>query len=151
MERRKARRSRREGPSGERSAVETVKEYIARINAGDAARLAELAAADLRFIDATGSEFTLGKEDWEAYFSAFPDYRIEVEEIFSRGGSVAAFGSARGSFQGRGESVPGASWHFPAAWRAQVRAGKLVEWQVYGDVEPMLQSAGQGRSSRPTP
>jgi predicted ester cyclase len=125
--------------------VGTVREYIARINAGDVAGLAELAAAEVRFVDAVGAVHPLTRDAWAAYFSDFPDYRIRVEQVLSDGESVAVFGSASGSFQGKGDSVPGTAWRFPAAWKAIVRAGKLVEWRVYGDVEPMLRSAGHGR------
>ena len=126
-------------------AIEIVRRYISRINAGDPVGLARLAGERIRFVDATGAHHSLGREAWEAYFSDFPDYRIQVDEIFSYGSSVAVFGSASGSFKGRGASVPGAAWQFPAAWRAKLRAGKLVEWQVYGDIEPMLRSASVGR------
>lgn len=150
---------RRRGPPGTASprrssrdgALETVKAYLARINAGDAAGLAEISAPDLRFVDALGKEYPLGREGWEAYFSDFPDYRIEVTTIQSDGTMVAIFGTASGSFRGYGTGVPGAAWRVPAAWRAIVRAGKLVEWQVYCDVEPMLRSAGRGRFSEAGP
>jgi len=94
-----------------------------------------------RFVDATGGRYTLNREAWAAYFADFPDYRIRVERVISDGPTVAVFGVASGSYRGR----TGAAWHFPAAWYATVRAGKLVEWRVYGDIEPMRRSAGVGR------
>jgi len=66
--------------------------------------------------------------------------------MFARGSTVAVFGVASGSHRGRGPATPGAAWRFPAAWSATVRSGKVVEWRVYGDIEPMLKSAGVGRS-----
>ena len=134
--------------STEGIAIEAVKEYIDRINRGDSTGLGRLADSNLRFIDATGAEHDLRPQGWEAYFSDFPDYRIHVEEILSSPESIAVFGSASGSYKGQGASVPGAAWHVPAAWRAKVRDGKVVEWRVYCDVEPMLLSAGQSRSQR---
>lgn len=148
MKRGKPRRSRATHRSAEPTAVSVVKRYIARINAGDSAGLAELSGAGLRFVDATGAKHVLSRDAWDSYFSEFPDYRIEVKQILSEGGSVGVFGTASGSYRGRGTNVPGAAWQTPAAWRARVRFGKIVEWQVYLDVEPMLQSAGLGRSSR---
>jgi ketosteroid isomerase-like protein len=120
--------------------VEAVRAYVARINAGDAAGLAALATADHRFVDATGVAHPggLGREGWEGYFASFPDYRIEVEETFASGAAVAVFGWASGS-------RAGAAWRFPAAWRAVVREGRLHEWRVYADVEPMLRSLGRRR------
>jgi len=97
-------------------------------------------------VDATGGRHVLGRDAWASYFADFPDYRIRVERMLADGSTVAVFGLASGSFRGRGRTSPGARWRFPAAWRGTVRAGKVVEWRVYGDIEPMLQSAGRGRS-----
>ena len=108
--------------------------------------LARLSGSGMRFLDAVGAEHTLGPEGWKAYFADFPDYHIGVRTIQSQGAAVAVFGVASGSFQGRGSGVAGAAWRVPAAWRAVVRDGRVVFWQVYCDVEPMRQSAGRGRS-----
>jgi len=138
------RRTRTSGRGG-RTPLETVEEYIARINAHDSQALERLGGPDVRFTDAVGKVYRLTREAWDGYFSDFPDYRIEVERYLVERGSVAVFGYAEGSFRGKGRSVSGASWHVPAAWRATVQGGKVVEWRVYCDVEPMLRSAGLGR------
>lgn len=127
--------------------AEIVERYIACINAGDSTGLAAVAGTAPRFVDATGAEYRLTSEAWAGFFEEFPDYRIEVDQILSKGDLVAVFGSASGSFHGVGNSKPGAAWSFPAAWRAIVRNGKLLEWQVYGDIEPMMKSAGRARSN----
>ncbi|HXY12447.1 MAG TPA: nuclear transport factor 2 family protein [Thermoplasmata archaeon] len=129
----------------ERSPVRTVREYIARINAQDLDGLAKLATARTRFVDATGGEYVLSPDAWAAFFGEFPDYRIRVDRIFSRGNRVAVFGLASGSYRGQGTTSSGAAWRFPAAWYALVRAGRVAEWRVYGDIEPMMKSAGRGR------
>jgi predicted ester cyclase len=120
--------------------------YIGRINAHDPEGLGNLATERTRFVDATGGRHALRREAWAAYFADFPDYRIDVERMFAHGPTVAVFGTASGSYRGRGRSAPEAAWRFPAAWSATVRSGKVVEWRVYGDIEPMLKSAGVGRS-----
>jgi len=126
-------------------AVDIVKEYIRLINRGDTGGLGRLSSPQLRFFDATGARFRLTADGWRGYFSDFPDYRIRVQRILADGNTVAVFGSASGSFHGGSSVGRPARWKFPAAWRAVVRAGRLLEWQVYCDVEPMLQSAGRGR------
>jgi len=123
-----------------------VRAYIRRINTGDVPGLAKLATERTRFVDATGAHHRLRAEAWAAYFADFPDYRIRVERMLADGSTVAVFGVASGSYRGRGARTPGSAWRFPAAWRATVRAGRVVEWRVYGDIEPMLKSAGVGRS-----
>lgn len=146
--RRRQRRQDRPTPAaGPKSAGRAVKDFISRINAADPAGIVRCSSARLRFIDATGAVHSLGNRAWASYLADFPDYQIRVDQTISRGSTVAIFGIASGSFKGRGTTIRGASWRVPAAWRAVVRAGKVVEWQVYLDVEPMLQSAGLGRFS----
>lgn len=129
-----------------RGPAKTTRAFVERINAHDAKGVAALSAPLLRFVDASGGTYKIGAEGWDAYFSDFPDYHIEIEDILTDSSTVAVFGSASGSFRGKARTDPGARWTFPAAWKAIVRDGRVVEWRVYADIEPMLRSAGQGRS-----
>jgi ketosteroid isomerase-like protein len=117
-------------------------QFVARINARDVDGLFALMADEHRFVDATGAVHE-GRErmraGWNEFFESFPEYSIEVEETVERGECVAIFGWARGV------SRAGRSWRMPAAWKAIARAGRVVEWRVYCDVEPMLRSAGIAR------
>jgi limonene-1,2-epoxide hydrolase len=127
--------------------IETVRQYVGRINASDTAGLAELVTEDHRFVDAEGMTHLRGltRTGWDGYFEIFPDYQIDLETIFANGGTVAAFGYASGSFQGKGAETAALAWRFPAAWKAVVRGGKIFEWRVYADVEPMMRSMGMRR------
>jgi ketosteroid isomerase-like protein len=129
--------------------IETVRQYVGRINASDTAGLAGLVTEDHRFVDAEGTTHQRGltREGWAGYFEIFPDYQIVVETIFANGETVAAFGHASGSFQGKGAETPALAWRFAAAWKAVVRGGKIFEWRVYADVEPMMRSMGARRFS----
>ena len=113
---------------------ETVLAFINRINAHDIDGLAELMAEEHCFIDAHGNQVK-GKEKmiagWRGYFDWFPIYSIEVSEIFEHGDTFAMFGLAGGSFKGRAE----ASWRLPAAWKAIVKASRIVLWQVFADTK----------------
>ncbi len=133
--------------SAETDAVRVVRDFVARINDRDVAGLTELMTDDHRFVDATGAVHAgrdLMRKGWEEYFSSFPDYHIEVEDVIGAGPLVALFGWARGTARGLGASS-GAAWRIPAAWRAEVRERGLAEWRVYCDVEPMLRSLGINR------
>jgi ketosteroid isomerase-like protein len=70
---------------------------------------------------------------WVAYFGMFPDFQIEADTIISSGGTVAIFGHASGTFNGKRGPVPEARITMPAAWRATVSEGKIKVWQVYAD------------------
>ena len=66
---------------------------------------------------------------WAEYFRLFPDYRIEIEEMFSNGPSVTVTGFASGTYQ------QGETWHIPAAWKAHTVNGSVDLWQVYADTK----------------
>ena len=113
---------------------EVILAFIDRINAHDVAGLAELMSDDHTFIDAHGNEVS-GKEQmvagWRGYFEWFPDYFIEVTDIFENGEMFGMFGFAGGAFKGN----PEASWRLPAAWKAIVEDGHVVLWQVIADTK----------------
>lgn len=111
---------------------ETVLAFIERINAHDVEGLAALMSDDHTFIDAHGNQVS-GREKmivgWRAYFEWFPNYFIEVTDVFEDGDKLALFGFAGGSFK----SKESESWHLPAAWKAIVKDGRVSLWQVFAD------------------
>ena len=113
--------------------VETVLEFLARINRRDPDKLAELMTEDHVFIDSLG-QIVHGRETmrggWRGYYSFCPDYWITHDEIFEKGGRVAVFGSAGGT-------IGGTQWRTPAAWLAVVENGLVKEWRVYADNKPV--------------
>lgn len=108
--------------------------FIDRINERDAKGLGELMTDDHVFIDAHGNQVR-GKDKmisgWNSYFSWFPDYFIEVTEVFEDGDKLALFGFAGGSFRNKTSE----SWRLPAAWRAEVKDGRIRLWQVFADTK----------------
>ena len=113
---------------------QTIQAFVAAINAQDVDSLAKLMSNDHIFIDPHGNEVR-GKETmiagWRGYFEWFPDYFIEVTEVFERNDCLGMFGSAGGSFKGNRE----ASWRLPAAWKAVLRDGQVAVWQVFADTK----------------
>jgi len=113
---------------------ETVLAFIARINAHDVEGLGALMSDGHTFIDAHGNQVS-GKEKmiagWRGYFEWFPDYYIEVTEVFEDEDKLALFGFAGGTFKNK----EGESWRLPAAWKAIVKDGRVSLWQVYADTK----------------
>jgi ketosteroid isomerase-like protein len=113
---------------------ETIQSFIRCINAHDVSGLAGLMSDDHVFVDAHGNEVR-GKEQmttgWRGYFEWFPDYYIEVNDTFENADAVGMFGFAGGSLKGNAE----ARWRLPAAWKATVKDGRVVLWQVYADTK----------------
>lgn len=92
--------------------------------------LAQLMAPEHRFVD-TEDHTVEGKiaclDAWTGFFSAFPDYRNEFDEIHSRDDTVYVRGRSHCS---------NAALDGPALWSAHVAGGMVTEWRVYEDTVP---------------
>src|SRR3977135_534175 len=113
---------------------ETILAFIEPIKTPDPERFAPTVHDDHAFIDAHGNQVTgKGKmvPGWRGYFAWFPDYYIEVTDVFESGDQFALFGFAGGSFQ----SQPSENWRLPAAWKAEVKDGLVTLWQVFDDTK----------------
>ena len=113
---------------------QTIQAFVDSINAHDVDRLGALMTDDHCFIDAHGNEI-VGRETmvagWRGYFEWFPDYFIEITDVFEDGEKFAMFGFAGGSFKGKESEA----WRLPAAWKAFVKDGRVALWQVFADTK----------------
>lgn len=131
------------------SPEEVVRRFMAAINAHDVEAVLSLMTEDHRFTDAAGGSISGHgplRAAWQGYFTWFPNYEITAEQVFSRGGTVAVFGHAGGTFAPGVGSVADNTWHLPAAWLADVRDGYVAHWRVFCDTEPIwaiMRRAGQ--------
>jgi hypothetical protein len=147
-----------------KNSAETVaRAYVEAINHHHVGGLAELMAHNHRFIDSLGTVVE-GRDamqvGWTEYFSMVPDYSIVVEEsycvvdpgssdpsapppLFSgsalddRAALVVMLGVARGTYAPGGDLKAENQWQTPAAFRALIEDGKVAEWRVYADNEPI--------------
>lgn len=110
-------------------------DFVNAINEHNVDKICLLMTEDHKFIDSQGN-VAQGKEQmkkgWIGYFQLFPDYKIEITEIFLNGNTIAAFGFASGTFQGLSDKKEN-YWHLPASWKAITKDGKIQLWQVYAD------------------
>ena len=115
-------------------AKKMILQFADAINTHDVKQIAALMTDDHVFVDAMGSEMP-GKDKvsaaWDGYFKLYPDYRIEITNIYADGDTVAAFGFAEGSYKG----VKQGHWRLPGSWRAVINGGKIRVWQVYADTK----------------
>jgi ketosteroid isomerase-like protein len=109
--------------------------FVEAINGHNVDKICSFMTDDHKFIDSYGNEVA-GKEKmkagWIGYFQLFPDYKIELTELFVEKDTVAAFGFASGTYQGL-NSAKENYWHLPASWKAVIKDGKIYLWQVYAD------------------
>jgi ketosteroid isomerase-like protein len=133
------------------SAIETVLDFIDRINKRDADKLAELMTEDHIFVDSLGNTIQ-GREKmrvgWRGYYSFCPDYWVTHEEILGNGNIVAVFGTAGGTIAANGKLPPENKWRTSAAWLAVVDSGLVKKWQVYADNKPVYEITAK---SKPQP
>ena len=122
---------------------ETVLAFVNAINAHNVDQLGKLMTDDHKFVDPHGNEVA-GRErmlaGWRGYYGWFPDYQIEVNEIFEGQSEFAMFGFAGGSFKGNTDR----KWRLPAAWRALVRDDQIARWQVVADTKVPFESMLEG-------
>jgi hypothetical protein len=76
----------------------------------------------------TGRE--ANREAWNGYATAFPDYIIYPDRIVHRGDDMLVLGSTTGSHLGLPDEQ---ERQLTLIWRATVRDGLLVLWQIMAD------------------
>ena len=109
--------------------VTIVLKYITCINAGDSKKLAHLQTEDFTFVDLNGNEY-VGRNGWESYFTAYPDYRIHVDKILLSGDSVAVIGKTTGS-----HVEPAVEVLETVLWIAKVNNNLVSFWRIYADTD----------------
>lgn len=122
------------------SPIAVVTAFVRAISRQDTDALADLMTPDHRFIDSLGNVVE-GREKmragWTGYFRMVPDYTLAVEESYADGPVVLLLGVAQGTYSADGTLKPENHWQIPVAIRAFVQNGKLTEWRVYADNEPI--------------
>jgi ketosteroid isomerase-like protein len=122
------------------SAESVAQAFIEAINRHDVAALANLMSGEHRFIDSLGNVVE-GRDKmragWTAYFRMVPDYSIAIRESHGNGSVVVLLGYAQGTYTADGQLRNENRWKTPAAFRAQVEDGKVAEWRVYADNDPI--------------
>ncbi|MBD0278190.1 MAG: nuclear transport factor 2 family protein [Bacteroidota bacterium] len=117
---------------------QVVLDFANAINRHDIEKIYSLMTDDHKFVDAHGNE-VIGKDKmkagWTGYFQWFPDYKIEITDIFVKGDAIAAFGFASGTFKGKATENNENFWRLPASWKVIVSDKKIKLWQVYADTK----------------
>jgi hypothetical protein len=125
-----------------------VTQFADAINKHDAESLASLMTDDHTFIDAQGNVIQgkdTMKKGWLGYFGWFPDYKIEITEIFESGNKIGLFGFAGGTYKGINTETN--YCRMPAAWKAEVEKNKVKLWQVYADTKIPLDIIAQAEKN----
>ncbi len=117
--------------------IPAFQEFIHRMNSHDVDKIAAMMTDDHTLVDARGSSFSgkdVVRKVWTGYFRRFPDYKIELDDIFEKENVVVGVGHAGASYLGQRDIVED-TWLIPAAWKAVVEGGKIKLWEVYSDTK----------------
>jgi ketosteroid isomerase-like protein len=114
-----------------------VLDFVDAINKADIEKLGELMTDEHVFIDSQDNRMT-GREKmkhaWNEYYKLFPDYQIEINEVFQNESLICLTGYASGTYM----NLKDAHWRIPAAWTAKVMDNKISEWKVIADNSVVL-------------
>ncbi len=128
-----------------------VYDFVGALNEHNVDTIYSLMSDDHTFIDAHGNKVS-GKEKmkagWAGYFQWFPDYKIEITDIFSNGDMLAAFGFASGTFKGIKADKNENHWRLPASWKILLSDHKIKLWQVYADTKIPFDIIGKNKLPR---
>jgi len=120
--------------------ISVAQQFVRAINRQDVNAIAALMTNEHRFIDSLGNVVTGAasmRAGWAGYFRMVPDYSIAVEETYAEGPVTILLGNAQGTYSTGGALKPENHWSTPVAIRAFVEEGKMAEWRVYADNEPI--------------
>jgi len=111
-------------------------DFADAISHADVDKICSLMTDDHLFIDSQDNNME-GKENmrqaWTGYFALFPDYKIEIEEIFEKESSICILGHASGTYKNLHNPNNSNHWRIPTAWKAIIIDNRVKHWQVYAD------------------
>jgi ketosteroid isomerase-like protein len=113
----------------------TFRQFVTAINAHDVKAVTALMAPGHVFVDSLGNRVQGAasmEAGWRGYFTMCPDYWIRTDDVMAEAGTVLAAGEAGGT-------IDGVSWRTPAAWKAVIQDGKIAEWRVFADNQPVYE------------
>jgi len=125
-----------------------VEKFVDRINEHDVEGLAALMSPDHVFTDSLGNNFPRPdiETGWRQYFATVPDYWVRVDRKVPDGSALILIGTAGGTYVPNGGAMKAENkWETPAVWRAVIQNGKVLEWRIFADNEPIrarMRSAG---------
>ncbi len=134
-----------EQPSVEQESVssparDVVMKFVSAVNDRQIEKMTALMPPEHRFTDTLGvciEGRMAAREAWQGYFRIVPDFKISISEFYESEEAVVMVGTASGTYSPKGCRVPGNQWSMPAAWRAVVEDGRIREWQIIADNEPL--------------
>jgi len=121
--------------------AETFKRFVTGINGHDVQALSALMASNHLFVDSLGNRVEGAarmQAGWRSYFAMSPGYSLQIDDVMSHRATVLAVGQAGGTI----DDIP---WRTPAAWKAVIHDGKVLEFECLRTTSPFTRSWRGGR------
>jgi ketosteroid isomerase-like protein len=116
--------------------TKVVFDFADAISNANVDKIYSLMTHDHLFIDSQDNKME-GRENmkqaWTEYYKWFPDYKIEIEEIFENEITICILGYASGTYKNLHNKDNSNHWRIPAAWKAIIKDNQVKLWQVYAD------------------
>lgn len=128
--------------------IQLVTELVELWNTRDPERIAARYSNDCRVLDVAIAQPLVGREAvqhmFAAYYRAFPDLRLVLDDIIAEGDRVALFWTAHGTHQGTILHIPPSGHRVSAKGvnRLVLRDGLVCETTTIWDVAGMLRGIG---------
>ena len=135
----------------ELEAEQAAVEFIKQINEQNIDGIYNMMTFDFLFLDAHGNNI-FGRDKmiagWAAYFKTYPDYKIEITNVFESHPYYALFGYASGTYKGMKDKENSYHWRLPTAWKALLEGNKIKEWHVYVDTKVISDLVARANSPK---
>src|SRR6266699_4767272 len=118
-----------------------LKQWLGAINGHDVPALKAMMGEHHVFVDSLGNRVEGARSmeaGWRSYFAMCPDYWIRVDDVMGEADTMLVAGEAGGTINGE-------SWRTPAAWKAVIRDGSVMEWRVFADNKPVYEMLARQR------
>jgi ketosteroid isomerase-like protein len=128
--------------AGAMTNAEILTAFVDAINSQDVDEMVQWLTRDHLFADSLGQTIRGPdgvKPAWTRYFAMVPDYEILVGEMYEKPDRMVVLGTARGTYAPEGKLLSRNRWQTPAAWKVVFNEGRIQEWHVFADNEPIRQ------------
>ncbi len=120
------------------SSKKIVKDFLKAVNDNNIQAMESLLADNHIFIDSNENEI-VGRAKvikiWKHHFENVDAYSVKVDKMFGKDGCVVFTGEVSGFIRDKNKADK--FWSVPLAWKVKVNDGKILQWQVFENTQPI--------------
>jgi len=132
------------------SAEQLLKDMVEAMNSKNIDQILSIYTDDCIVEDIGGGSTLKGKEEvrnfYEGLFTAYPDFKVELQSKFASGNQVCGESIMSGTHKGKMPGMPieptGKHWSVRGASVSELKDGKAYKSRIYFDMASILQQLG---------